>query len=168
MQLNTCQDQLYVCVCVCVCEGGGDIVFMWVIIIIHISCCLFSQVLIPPSESASQNSRAALCSWVSHHLLNTICDCVYYNSVKSLTLKEMRRSITKTEDDSVPLPDPFPLPKYYERSVEEALKSGKMPLKQRRMFFFQTFRLQCCGSSDILAEMTISWLLVQFLISTPF
>ena len=32
----------------------------------------------------------------------------------------------KTEDDTVPLPDPFPLPKYYRADVETALVSGKM------------------------------------------
>ncbi len=34
--------------------------------------------------------------------------------------------VIKTEDDAVPLPDPFPLPKYYRADVEIALASGKM------------------------------------------
>ena len=42
--------------------------------------------------------------------------------------------VQKTEDDAVPLPDPFPLPKHYQRNVEEALKSGKMLMKEGRMF----------------------------------
>ena len=32
----------------------------------------------------------------------------------------------KTEDDAVPLPDPFPLPKHYRADVEVALANGKM------------------------------------------
>ena len=28
----------------------------------------------------------------------------------------------KTKDDAIPLPDPFPLPKHYQRNVEEALE----------------------------------------------
>ena len=45
-----------------------------------------------------------------------------------------KKKIQKTEDDAIPLPDPFPLPKHYQRNVEEALKSGKMLTKERRMF----------------------------------
>ena len=32
----------------------------------------------------------------------------------------------KTEDDAVPLPDPFPLPKHYRADVKVALANGKM------------------------------------------
>ena len=56
----------------------------------------------------------------------------FYTGVYSLQGK--KRSIVKTEDDSIPLPDPFPLPKHYQRNVEDALKSGNMPTKERRMF----------------------------------
>ena len=45
-----------------------------------------------------------------------------------------KKRIQKTEDDTVPLPDPCPLPKHYQRSVEEALKNGRMLTKERRMF----------------------------------
>ena len=40
----------------------------------------------------------------------------------------------KTDDDAIPLPDPFPLPKHYQRNVEDALTSGKMLAKDRRLF----------------------------------
>jgi len=42
--------------------------------------------------------------------------------------------VAKTEDDSVPLPDPFPLPKYYPNHLEEALSKGKMSHKQKQAF----------------------------------
>ncbi len=34
--------------------------------------------------------------------------------------------IVKTEDDALPLPDPFPLPKHYRSDVEVSLAKGKM------------------------------------------
>ena len=40
----------------------------------------------------------------------------------------MPKAICKTEQDSVPLPDPFELPKHYRPDVEVALKSGKMTI----------------------------------------
>lgn len=49
-------------------------------------------------------------------------------------LRQESKRFLKTEDDSIPLPDPFPLPKHYQRNVEEALKSGKLTTKERRMF----------------------------------
>ena len=36
------------------------------------------------------------------------------------------RKIEKTEDDAVPLPDPFPLPKHFRSDVKVGLKNGKM------------------------------------------
>jgi hypothetical protein len=44
------------------------------------------------------------------------------------------KKVQKTDDDAIPLPDPFPLPKHYQTNVEEALKSGKMLTRERRMF----------------------------------
>ena len=52
--------------------------------------------------------------------------------------------ISKDEDDAIPLPDPFPLPKHYQRSVEEALESGQMPLKQRRIFLSDVAASMLC------------------------
>lgn len=43
--------------------------------------------------------------------------------------------VVKTEDDKVPLPDPFPLPKHYPHNIEEALKEGKLSLTQKQDFF---------------------------------
>lgn len=58
----------------------------------------------------------------------------------------------KTKDDAIPLPDPFPLPKHYQRNVEEALKSGKMLTKERRMFLSdvasEMLRYKCYPSRD--------------------
>ena len=45
-----------------------------------------------------------------------------------------KKCVKKSEDDHIPLPNPFPLPKHHQRSVEEALERGVMPIKERRMF----------------------------------
>lgn len=45
-----------------------------------------------------------------------------------------KRKISKTADDSVPLPEPFPLLKHYRKDVEEALKNGKMNKETRSSF----------------------------------
>jgi len=50
-----------------------------------------------------------------------------------LTTK-MVKKIEKTEDDAVPLPDPFPLPRHYRADVEVALKTGKMTSETRSAF----------------------------------
>ena len=53
-------------------------------------------------------------------------------------LKNLPNSIvkkpTKTEDDKVPLPDPFILPKNYTPDVVSALKLGKMTLQTNKAF----------------------------------
>ena len=38
----------------------------------------------------------------------------------------------KLEDDPIPLPDPFPLPKHHPRHLEVALESGKLSSKQKQ------------------------------------
>ena len=40
----------------------------------------------------------------------------------------------KNEDDAIPLPDPFPLPKHYCADVEVALASGKMTMETMSAF----------------------------------
>lgn len=45
-----------------------------------------------------------------------------------------KKKIIKTEDDYIPLPDPFPLPKHYACDVEVALKRGKMSTTEKRRF----------------------------------
>ena len=46
----------------------------------------------------------------------------------------MPKAICKTEQDSVPLPDPFELPKNYKPNVELALKSGKITTDTNKAF----------------------------------
>lgn len=75
-----------------------------------------------------------------------------------------KRGIVKMEDDLIPLPDPFPLPKHYQRNVEDALRSGNMPTKERRMFLSDVAFV----TSAILAEMTISVSLEQLSKCIPF
>ena len=45
-----------------------------------------------------------------------------------------KRKIVKTEDDSTPLPDPFPLPKHFPQDVEVALKRKKLTSKEKQRF----------------------------------
>ena len=54
--------------------------------------------------------------------------------IKIQSVKGKSRNIVKTADDSIPLPDPFPLPKYYSRGVEMALENKTLPTKERRVF----------------------------------
>ena len=50
-------------------------------------------------------------------------------------LKQVPKSVVcKTEDDSIPLPDPFELPKHYRADVEVDLKSGSMTEDTTRAF----------------------------------
>ena len=51
-----------------------------------------------------------------------------------LHAQSKRRQPGKTEDDEVPLPDPFRISKHFRTNVEEALKSGKNATKERRTF----------------------------------
>lgn len=55
-------------------------------------------------------------------------------STKACIFSLKKRKIPKNEDDSVPLPDPFPLPKHYRADVEAALNSGKMTTETRSSF----------------------------------
>lgn len=50
--------------------------------------------------------------------------------VNMYSMKAKKRDIMKTEDDSIPLPDPFPLPKYFSRDVEIALENKKLPTRE--------------------------------------
>ena len=50
------------------------------------------------------------------------------------SIKRKKREIVKTEDDAIPLPDPFPLPKYFSRDVEKALENNILPTRERRAF----------------------------------
>ena len=45
-----------------------------------------------------------------------------------------KKKIEKLEEDAVPLPDPFPLPKHYSAEVEAALRATKMTNVTRRAF----------------------------------
>ena len=51
----------------------------------------------------------------------SVTTCSSHTPTPSKKLK-----FVKTEDDTIPLPDPFPLPKHYRADVEVALASGKM------------------------------------------
>ena len=49
-------------------------------------------------------------------------------------VKKKTPKVVKNEDDLTPLPDPFPLPKYYRVDVQEALESRKMTVQTMSSF----------------------------------
>lgn len=51
-----------------------------------------------------------------------------------IEVKTKKAKAIKTEDDLVPLPDPFPLPKHFKQDVEVALREHKMSTTTRRLF----------------------------------
>lgn len=54
---------------------------------------------------------------------------------RKYTLKQVPKSVVcKTEDDAIPLPDPFEVPKHYRADVEVDLKSGSMTEDTTRAF----------------------------------
>lgn len=55
------------------------------------------------------------------------------DSIVELSTKR-RKVSTKCEEDAVPLPDPFPLPKHYSTEVEVALKAGRLTNVTRQAF----------------------------------
>ena len=48
--------------------------------------------------------------------------------------KYKRFKLNKSKEDSIPLPDPFELPKHFRPDVTSALASGKMTLETSRTF----------------------------------
>ena len=50
----------------------------------------------------------------------------------------------KSEEDSIPLPDPFPLPKHYACDIEEALTKGKMSTRERQRFISEVASAMLC------------------------
>ncbi len=49
--------------------------------------------------------------------------------------QELLKRFTKTEDDCVPLPDPFPLPKNYRSDVASGLESRALNMEGKKNFF---------------------------------
>lgn len=56
-------------------------------------------------------------------------------SVTEETAKFKRRKFVKTEEDNIPLPDPFPLPKNFRKDIETALKLGKINQQTKAAFY---------------------------------
>ena len=71
-----------------------------------------------PDDSPDEQSIKAVESIVKQESVTT---CSSHTPIPS-----KKRKFVKTEDDAIPLPDPFPLPKHYRADVEVALASGKM------------------------------------------
>ena len=63
------------------------------------------------------------------------------------------KKIIKCEEDNIPLPNPFPLPKYYDSDVECALKAKKMTNVTRKSFVGKVVS-ECYVLNDILLPMT--------------
>lgn len=66
------------------------------------------------------------------------------DDLKPSVESKIRQKIMKTEDDSMPLPDPFPLPKYYPQDVEVALREKKMSSKVKRKFISEVSSAMLC------------------------
>ena len=56
-----------------------------------------------------------------------------YEACSSYIVQTKAKAV-KSEDDSIPLPDPFPLPKHYPHQLESALATGKLSSKQKQAF----------------------------------
>ena len=50
-------------------------------------------------------------------------------------VKIKKQKFIKSDDDAIPLPDPFPLPKHYPATIETALKRGNMAYNEKRGFY---------------------------------
>lgn len=50
------------------------------------------------------------------------------------TLKGLPKSVVKSPEDAIPLPDPFKLPKNYRPDVGSALSTGKMTMETTKAF----------------------------------
>ena len=50
-------------------------------------------------------------------------------------VKIKKQKFIKSEDDAIPLPDPFPLLKHYPGTIETALKQGNMAYNEKRGFY---------------------------------
>ena len=48
--------------------------------------------------------------------------------------KRKRKNIIKTEDDHIPLPNPFPLPKHYQANVKAGLRNTEMTSEASKSF----------------------------------
>lgn len=53
----------------------------------------------------------------------------------SVTNEESKKRFIKTEEDEIPLPDPFLLPKNFRSDVATALTSGVMVKEEKKSFF---------------------------------
>ena len=71
-----------------------------------------------PDDSPDEQSIKTVESIVKQESVTT---CSSHTPIPS-----KKQKFVKTEDDAIPLPDPFPLPKHYRADVEVALASGKM------------------------------------------
>ena len=56
------------------------------------------------------------------------------SSLNSVNVNRKRKRTVKSEEDAVPLTDPFPLPKHYSTEVEVALKAKRMSMVTRQDF----------------------------------
>ena len=70
----------------------------------------------------------------NHQFFILLSTLLYRTSLVTIDVPMRKKKCVKTEEDFVPLPDPFPLPKHYPCDVEVALKRGKMTTRERQKF----------------------------------
>ena len=66
---------------------------------------------------------------------NTVFDESDIDIIEDIEVKCIKKAkVVKTEEDMIPLPDPFPLPKHFKQDVEVALRERKMSTGTRQRF----------------------------------
>ena len=104
------------------------------------------EILITPTSKRRANKRQLNDDFseentvVSQELDHTSNDSISDTLQQEIELetytppKPKKNKIVKTQEDAIPLSDPFPLPKHFKAEIESDLKSCCMSLKTRRMF----------------------------------
>ncbi len=66
------------------------------------------------------------------------------DSIVEIPILKRKNPIVKCEEDSIPLPNPFPLPKHYDADVECALRAKKMTTVARKAFIGKVASAMLC------------------------
>lgn len=101
--------------------------------------CVGKSVLEMPSDSDDELSPSCITQRKRNRVLTDSegelqeMDDSLSSSKIEVPLKK-KKAVEKCEEDAVPLPDPFPLPKHHGTDVEVALKNKKMTNVARQAF----------------------------------
>ena len=90
-----------------------------------------SEVVVPQKPRQKQKRIA---SSESEDDCGTIHSSDVSSEIVCVDVLGKKRKMVKTEDDSMPLPHPFPLPKHYTQDIESALRRKNMSTKEKQRF----------------------------------